>query len=43
MCTPLFVKICINYPKGIMNMKLMNFTVLYAAPVKGGKPLLREL
>ena len=39
-CTSLFVKMGINYPQAKISMKLMKFTVLYMATMKGGKQLL---
>ena len=38
-CTSLIVKIWIYYPKAIISMKLMKFTVLYTATTKGDKQL----
>ena len=34
-CTFLCVKIMINYPQAIFSMKLMKFTALYTATLKG--------
>ena len=39
---PLFVQIGINCYQAINSMKLMKFTVLYTATMKGGKQLLRK-
>ena len=39
-CTSLFVKMGINYPQAKISTKLMKFTVLYMATMKGGKQLL---
>ena len=38
----LFVKMCMNYPQAIISMKLMKFTVLYTATMKGSELLLRK-
>ena len=39
---PPFVWICINYFQAIISTKLMKFTVLCTATMKGGKQLLRK-
>ena len=41
-CTPIFVKIGINYYQEIISMKLKKFRVLYTTTMKGGKQLLRK-
>ena len=38
----LSVKIGINYPQAIISMKLMKFTELQSAVVKGGRRVLRK-
>ena len=42
-CTSFFVKKGISYSQAITNMKLMKFTVLYTATMKGAKQLLRKI
>ena len=41
-CISLFVKKGKNYSLAIISLKLMKFTVLCTATIKGGKQLLRK-
>ena len=41
-CTSFSVKTGMNYFQAVTSMKLMQFTVLYTATMKGGKRLLRK-
>ena len=38
----LFVKIGINYPRAVISPKLLGFTVLFTATMKGGRRWLRK-
>ena len=40
---PLFLQMVINFSQATINTKLMKFTVLYWATMKGGKRLLRQI